>query len=130
MIQEPRRAQAVARSATVFRDLVERTRRAVDDVAARVGRYFAALFEHASHPLASALDWTRDYQALRPVRILGTSVQWVQEFWLEPCENEDDIHLGMPRFKRAPGYADEHNDGHASDPAVYKAGAAGDDDGR
>lgn len=60
------------------------------------------------------------YQALRPVRVLGTPIQRMQEFSLEFCDNEDEIHLGSPRFRRAPGYQDEHDDGHATDPSQRK----------
>lgn len=60
------------------------------------------------------------YQALRPVRVLGTPIQRMQEFALEFCDNEDEVHLGSPRFARAKGYQEEHADGHATDPSAKK----------
>lgn len=38
----------------------------------------------------SKVPFSPVYQALRPVHVLGTRVQRMQEFWLEPCENEDE----------------------------------------
>lgn len=95
----------------------------------REERYFAevqALVEEGA--ISPTSRWAKVpfspiYQALRQVKVLGVPVQRMQEFWLEPCENEDEIHLGNPRFKRAHGYEEEHDDGHATDPSGVKKAA-------
>lgn len=92
----------------------------------REERYFAevqALVEEGSvSPISRwyQVPFAPVFQALRPVRVLGTPIQRMQEFTLELCDNEDELHLGSPRFKRAPGYQEEHDDGHATEPSARK----------
>ncbi len=57
------------------------------------------------------------YQALRPLKVLGTSVQRGQEFYLDMNEHEDELKLGSPRFRRTQGYEEAHEDGHHTDPS-------------
>lgn len=68
------------------------------------------------------VPFTPVYQALQPVTVLGVSVQPLQEFHFESCENEDVVQLGTPRFKRASGYEEEHEDGHATEPSKAARG--------
>jgi hypothetical protein len=57
------------------------------------------------------------YQALRPLKVMGVSVARGQEFYLDMNENEDSFKLGTPRFRRAQGYEEAHDDGHHTDPS-------------
>lgn len=62
--------------------------------------------------------YTPVYQALQSgVKVMGVPVQRMQEFNFEMCENENEIQLGSPRFKRAKGYEEDHDEGHATDPS-------------
>jgi hypothetical protein len=60
------------------------------------------------------------YQALRPLKVMGVMVQRGQEFYLDMNEHEDDLKLGSPRFRRASGYEEAHEDGHHTDPSEEK----------
>jgi hypothetical protein len=57
------------------------------------------------------------YQTLRPVSILDVPMDKGTEFHLEMNENEDDLQVGSPRFRRTAGYEEEHEEGHVSDPS-------------
>jgi hypothetical protein len=48
------------------------------------------------------------YQSLEPVTVSGVSVPKGTEFWLEFCENEDELHLGKPLFVRSKDYVEEN----------------------
>jgi hypothetical protein len=50
------------------------------------------------------------YQALRATTIMGKPVQRMQEFYFDGCENDDELLLGNPRFKRADGYQADHDE--------------------
>lgn len=55
------------------------------------------------------------YQTLHPVVILDTPLDRGYEFHLHMDENEDELQLGKPRFRRSRGYQEEHEDGHVGD---------------
>jgi hypothetical protein len=48
------------------------------------------------------------YQAIDSITVDATSVRAGTEFWLEFCENEDELHLGKPLFARSPDYVEEN----------------------
>ncbi len=48
------------------------------------------------------------YQAQENVTVDGVSVPKGTEFWLELCENEDELHLGKPLFPRSKDYVEEN----------------------
>ena len=52
------------------------------------------------------------YQSQDNVTVDGVSVPKGTEFWLELCENEDELHLGKPLFVRSKDYVEE-NSGHS-----------------
>ena len=52
------------------------------------------------------------YQTLQRVSIEGVTIEKQTEFWMEFCENEDEIKVGKPRFARVDQYEEEHQ-GHA-----------------
>lgn len=92
----------------------------------REERYFAEvqalLKTGAITPISrwGVCPYTPVYQAVQPIRVLGTPVQRMQEFHFEMCENENELQLGNPRFKRIAGYQEDHEDGHATDTAQPK----------
>jgi hypothetical protein len=55
------------------------------------------------------------WQTLQPVSILDIAIDRGHEFHLNMDENEDDLTLGTPRFRRVSGYEEEHEEGHVSD---------------
>ncbi len=57
------------------------------------------------------------WQTLQPVSILDVPIDRGHEFHLEMNENEDDLQVGSPRFRRTTGYEEEHDEGHVSDPS-------------
>ncbi len=61
------------------------------------------------------------YEAQEPLTIAGTSIPAGTEFWMEFCENEDEVHLGRPLFRRTTGYEEEHQ-GHADQASDHRAG--------
>jgi hypothetical protein len=48
------------------------------------------------------------YQAVDTTTVDGVSVAQGTEFWLEFCENEDELHLGTPLFVRSKDYVEEN----------------------
>jgi hypothetical protein len=46
------------------------------------------------------------FQAIRATTVMGKPVQRMQEFYFDGCENDDELLLGNPRFKRADYQAD------------------------
>jgi len=50
------------------------------------------------------------YQALRATTVMGKPVQRMQEFYFDGCENDDELLLGNPRFRRADGYQADHDE--------------------
>ena len=66
------------------------------------------------------------YQTLQTVTLDGKTIEPQTEFWMEFCENEDELYVGKPRFLRVNEYEEEHQ-GHidqASDknPGERRAG--------
>ncbi len=66
------------------------------------------------------------YQTLTTVTLEGKTIEPQTEFWMEFCENEDELNVGKPRFLRVSEYEEEHQ-GHidqASDknPGERRAG--------
>ncbi len=59
------------------------------------------------------------YQTLAPVNILDTPMDRGTEFHLHMDENEDELQVGTPRFRRTTGYQEEHEEGHVSDPSGH-----------
>jgi hypothetical protein len=52
------------------------------------------------------------YQTLQRINIEGVTIDPQTEFWMEFCENEDELKVGNPRFLRVSAYEEEHQ-GHA-----------------
>lgn len=52
------------------------------------------------------------YQTLERITLAGVTIPKQTEFWMEFCENEDELKVGNPRFARVNEYAEEHQ-GHA-----------------
>ena len=48
------------------------------------------------------------YQSQDAITIDGVSVPKGYEFWLEFCENEDELHVGKPLFVRSKDYVQEN----------------------
>jgi hypothetical protein len=44
----------------------------------------------------------------------------MQEFYFDACENDDELLLGNPRFKRQNGYQADHDEGFSDN--KHKAG--------
>lgn len=59
------------------------------------------------------------YQTLRPVAVLDVPMEKGTEFYLEMNDDEDELKVGSPRFKRTSGYEEEHDEGHVSDPSKH-----------
>jgi len=59
------------------------------------------------------------YQTLSPISLLDIAIDRGHEFHLEMNENEDELQVGKPRFKRVSGYEEEHEEGHVSDPSRH-----------
>ena len=59
------------------------------------------------------------YQTLQPVSILDVAIDRGHEFHLNMDENQDELVLGTPRFRRVSTYEEEHEDGHVSDPSGH-----------
>ncbi len=59
------------------------------------------------------------YQTLAPVNILDTPLERGTEFHLNMDENEDEMQVGSPRFRRTSGYQEDHEEGHVSDPSGH-----------
>lgn len=59
------------------------------------------------------------YQTLRPVSILDMPLDRGTEFHLNMDENEDEMNVGTPRFRRTSGYEEDHEEGHVSDPSKH-----------
>ena len=51
------------------------------------------------------------YQTLQRITIEGVTIEPQTEFWMEFCENEDELKVGNPRFLRVTRYEEEHQ-GH------------------
>ncbi len=67
----------------------------------------------AANKIKLATHWAQTpyngvYQSLEPVTVDGVSVPKGTEFWLELCENEDELHLGTPLFVRSKDYVEEN----------------------
>jgi hypothetical protein len=52
------------------------------------------------------------YTAVADVTIDDKDIPARTEFWMEFCENEDEIHMGRPLFTRVVDYVEEHQ-GHS-----------------
>jgi hypothetical protein len=50
------------------------------------------------------------FQAIRATTVMGKSVQRMQEFYFDGCENDDELLLGNPRFSRADRYQADHDE--------------------
>ncbi len=61
------------------------------------------------------------YEAQQPLDIAGTHIEAGTEFWMEFCENEDEVHLGTPIFTRTNGYQEEHQ-GHVDQASDLRNG--------
>lgn len=59
------------------------------------------------------------YQTLAPVNILDMAMDRGTEFHLNMDENEDDLQVGSPRFRRTKGYEEDHEEGHVGDPSGH-----------
>lgn len=59
------------------------------------------------------------WQTLAPVSILDTPLGRGTEFHLNMSENEDNLQVGSPRFRRVTGYEEDHEEGHVSDPSKH-----------
>lgn len=57
------------------------------------------------------------YQTLQPVVILDRPMDRGTEFHLNMDENEDELQVGTPRFRRTSGYQEDHEEGHVGDPS-------------
>jgi hypothetical protein len=55
------------------------------------------------------------YQTLQPVNILDRAMDRGTEFHLHMDENEDELQVGSPRFRRTKSYEEEHEEGHVGD---------------
>ena len=95
-------------------------------------RYMAQIDQLiAEGKLTKAGHWAQTpfndvYKTAGAVNVDGVSIPAGTEFWMEFCENEDEIKQGRPLFARSPGYVEEHQ-GHtdqASDahPGELRAG--------
>lgn len=80
---------------------------------------YAARIEQllANQRVKKASHWamtpfTPVYETTEPITIEGVTIPTGTEFWMDANENEDEIKVGHPRFKRANGYLEEHQ-GHA-----------------
>jgi hypothetical protein len=61
------------------------------------------------------------YETQEALTIEGTRIAEHTEFWMEFCENEDEIHVGAPYFRRIAGYQEEHQ-GHADQQSDSREG--------
>jgi hypothetical protein len=61
------------------------------------------------------------YQTLVPITLEGQKIDKQTEFWMEFCENEDELNVGNPRFLRVNEYEEEHQ-GHADQASDSHAG--------
>ncbi|MEZ0230107.1 MAG: hypothetical protein ACAI25_15905 [Planctomycetota bacterium] len=59
------------------------------------------------------------FQTIRPVAVLDQAFEKGTEFYLEMNDDEDELKVGSPRFKRTSGYEEEHEEGHVSDPSKH-----------
>lgn len=61
--------------------------------------------------------YTTVYRAKEPTKVMGIAVDPDQEFHFEMCDNDNEVQLGRPQFRRRDGYKEDHDDGHATDPS-------------
>lgn len=61
--------------------------------------------------------YTTVYRAMEPTKVMGVMVDAGQEFHFEMCDNDNEVQLGRPEFRRRDGYKEDHDDGHATDPS-------------
>jgi hypothetical protein len=61
------------------------------------------------------------YQTLQPITLEGVSIAPQTEFWMEFCENEDELKVATPRFARVTEYEEEHQ-GHVDQASDAKPG--------
>ncbi len=61
------------------------------------------------------------YQTLTRITLEGVTIEPQTEFWMEFCENEDELEVGKPRFLRVNEYEEEHQ-GHADQASDKKPG--------
>lgn len=57
------------------------------------------------------------YQTLQPCTVLDEPLGKGVEFFLNMDDNEDDLQVGTPRFRRTASYEEEHEEGHSDEKA-------------
>ncbi|MBL9101565.1 MAG: hypothetical protein JNL82_11440 [Myxococcales bacterium] len=71
----------------------------------------------------SGCPYATVYQTLQRVGVLGTVIDRGHEFILEMDQDDDQLLVGTPRFSRAPGYVEDHAEGHVTDSRKAPGGA-------
>lgn len=92
--------------------MTKKEERYIDETKSLLAR---GVIEPASH--WAMCPYTPVYRAREATTVMGTSVAADQEFHFEMCENENEVQLARPHFKRVKGYQEDHADGHATDPS-------------